>query len=46
MWTDVVQATVMLGSTALTVYYGVRDVGGISKVFEVADLGHRMEFFE
>lgn len=36
----------MLGSTALSVYMGVRDVGGLSKVLEIADNGGRMKFFE
>lgn len=46
MWTDVVQATVMLGSTALSVYMGVRDVGGLGNVFDIAEDGQRMELFK
>lgn len=46
VWTDVVQAAIMLGSTVLSVYMGVRDVGGLSNVFSIAEKGGRMDFVE
>lgn len=46
VWTDVVQASVMLGSTALSVYMGVQAVGGVQKVLDRAESGRRLEFFE
>lgn len=46
VWTDVVQAAVMVGSTALSVYMGVRNVGGLSNVFNIAKEGGRLEFIE
>lgn len=46
VWTDVVQASVMVGSTILSVVMGIRDVGGVSKVVEIAGQGGRLDFFE
>lgn len=46
VWTDVVQATVMVGSTLLTVYMGLRDVGGVANVFKVAEEGDRLDWAE
>lgn len=46
VWTDVVQAAVMVGSTALSVYMGVRDVGGMSNVLNIAKEGGRLDFIE
>lgn len=46
VWTDVVQGTVMLGSTILSVIYGVAAVGGLGKVFERSDQGGRLNLFE
>lgn len=36
----------MLGSTALSVYMGVRDVGGVSNVLKIAQDGGRMDLFK
>ncbi|KAL9897340.1 sodium-coupled monocarboxylate transporter 2-like isoform 1-T1 [Glossina fuscipes fuscipes] len=43
VWTDVVQAMVMLSSVVLVSYLGVLKVGGLNKVFENVEAGGRLD---
>ncbi|CAF3645713.1 unnamed protein product [Rotaria socialis] len=44
IWTDVVQTCVMFIGIILSIIFGFIDVGGISKVFRIANEGHRINF--
>lgn len=46
VWTDVFQATIMLGSCILVATIGTYEVGGISEVWRRAEEGNRIEFFK
>lgn len=46
VWTDVIQATVMVSSCVLVVVLGVSKVGGLSEVWRRAEEGNRIEFFK
>lgn len=46
VWTDVVQALIMVGSCIVFVVLGVVKVGGLSTVWERATDGNRIEFFK
>lgn len=46
VWTDVVQAGIMLFSCVLIVVIGVTKVGGLSEVWARADAGNRLELFK
>ncbi|KAI8124518.1 Sodium-coupled monocarboxylate transporter 2 [Lucilia cuprina] len=45
VWTDVVQAGIMLSSVILVAVLGTLKVGGLNKVLEYADEGGRLDFF-
>nr|XP_047140274.1 sodium-coupled monocarboxylate transporter 2-like isoform X2 [Hydra vulgaris] len=46
IWTDVFQAVMMLAGLFAVCIIGVMEVGGLSKVFEIAAKGERLIFFE
>lgn len=46
VWTDVVQAGIMVSSCILVVVLGVYQVGGLSEVWRRAEEGNRISFFE
>lgn len=46
VWTDVIQAGIMVGSCISVVVLGVSKVGGLSEVWRRAEEGHRISFFE
>lgn len=43
VWTDVVQGVIMLSSVAIVGILGTHKVGGLSKVFEYANQGGRLD---
>ncbi|OXA58926.1 Sodium-coupled monocarboxylate transporter 1 [Folsomia candida] len=45
LWTDALQATLMLVSLAAVVGKGITDVGGIGEVWDIAERNNRVEFF-
>lgn len=46
VWTDVIQAAIMLGSSVLICVVGVVAVGGLSAVWKIAADGDRLELFK
>ena len=46
LWTDALQALLMLGSLCVVVGKGITDVGGMSVVWERAEASGRVEFFK
>ncbi|XP_065672818.1 sodium-coupled monocarboxylate transporter 1 isoform X5 [Hydra vulgaris] len=46
IWTDVFQAVMMLAGLFAVCIIGVMEVGGLSKVFEIAAKGERLIFFD
>ena len=46
VYTDVIQAIVMLVGLVAMVAIGVSTVGGITTVFDIANQGGRLEFFK
>lgn len=45
IWTDALQATIMLGSCIFVMFKAIGDVGGISEMWYWADQGKRIQFF-
>ena len=46
IWSDVFQTFVIVVGLIVVVIIGSNEVGGIKKVFEIANEGGRMDFFE
>lgn len=46
VWTDVIQAGIMVSSCVLVVLLGITKVGGLSEVWRRAEEGNRIEFFK
>jgi len=46
VWTDVFQAGVMIAGLVTVFIVGVLDVGGLGKVWEIANEGKRLDFFD
>ena len=46
IWTDAFQAIVLFTGILAVVIVGAIEVGGLSKVFEIADAGGRLRFFD
>ncbi|XP_058988274.1 sodium-coupled monocarboxylate transporter 2-like isoform X2 [Musca domestica] len=45
VWTDVVQAGIMITSVVLVAFLGVNKVGGLGKVLDLAEEGGRLELY-
>ena len=46
LWTDVLQATIMLIGLVVVIGVGATEVGGIAKVLDIAREGKRLTVFE
>lgn len=46
VWTDVIQAGIMVSSCVLVCLLGITKVGGLSEVWRRAEDGNRIEFFK
>lgn len=46
IWTDTLQATLMLGSCLVVMIMGINKVGGISEVWEIGEKGKRVTLFK
>ena len=46
IWSDVFQTFVIVVGLIVVVVIGSKEVGGIQNVFEIANKGGRMDFFE
>ena len=46
IWTDVLQASIMVAGIVVVIIIGTVDVGGVGKVFEAAKEGGRLNFFK
>lgn len=46
LWSDSIQAVIMIGSLTAIVTKGIHDTGGFEAVWEIATEGERTEFFK
>jgi len=46
LWTDSLQAIIMVVSMAVVVIVGTNKLGGVREVFDIADRTNRLNFFK